>query len=70
MSCIEFPRKMRFCADLHFLKESVCLSSDGQEFHIVSSAKEHEQCPNVFVHSFGIHRILLSEEEREYVLGV
>ena len=33
-------------------------------------AKENERCPNVFVRSIGIHKILLSEEERKFLLGV
>ena len=37
---------------------------------MVVAAKENERCPNVFVHSLGVHRILLSEEERKFLLGV
>ena len=33
-------------------------------------AKENERCPNVFVHSLGIHRIPLSEEGRKFILSV
>ena len=62
--------KMRFSVDLHLLIESVCLSSEGKEFHIVGAAKENERCPNVFVRSLGIHKILLSEEECKFLLGV
>ena len=58
-----------FSANLNFWIESVCLSSEGKEFHIAGAAKENERCPNVFVHSLGIH-ILLSEEERKFLLGV
>ena len=47
--------------------ESVCLSSEGKEFHIVEAAKEDERCPNVFACSLGIHKILLSEEERIFI---
>ena len=36
----------------------------------MGAAKENERCPNVFVRSFGIHRILLSEDERKFLLGV
>ena len=36
----------------------------------MGAAKENERCPNVFVRSVGIHRILLSEEERKFLLGV
>ena len=50
--------------------ESVCLSSVGKEFHIVGAAKENERCLNVFVRSLGKHKILLSEEERKFLLGV
>ena len=50
--------------------ESVCLSFVGKDFHIVVAAKENERCPNVFVHSLGIHKILLSEEEHKFLLGL
>ena len=50
--------------------ESVCLGSEGNDFHMVETAKENEQCPNVFVRCLGIHIILLSEEERRFLLGV
>ena len=46
------------------------MSSEGKEFHIVGVAKENERCPNVFVRSLGINRILLPEEERKFHLGV
>ena len=36
----------------------------------MGAAKENERCPNVFVHSLGIHKILLSEEERKCLLDV
>ena len=36
----------------------------------MGAAKENERCPNVFVRSLGIHKILLSEEERKFLLGV
>ena len=36
----------------------------------MGAAKENERCPNVFVHSLGIHRILLSVEECIFLLGV
>ena len=64
---IEFPKKMSFCANFYFWIESVCLSSEGKEFHIVGAAKENERCPNVLVRSLGIHKILLSEEECKYL---
>ena len=50
--------------------ESVCLSSEGKEFHIVGAAEENERCPNVLVRSLWTHRILLPEEERKFPLGV
>ena len=50
--------------------ESVCMSSKGTKFHIVGAAKENERCPNVVVRSLGIDRILLSEEECKFLLGV
>ena len=50
--------------------ESVYLSSEGKEFHIVGAAKENERCPNVLVRSLGIYKNLLSEEERKFLLGV
>ena len=36
----------------------------------MGAAKENERCPNVFVRSLGIYKILLSEEERKFLLGV
>ena len=36
----------------------------------MGAAKENERCSNVFVRSLGIHKILLSEEERKFLLGV
>ena len=36
----------------------------------MQAAKENERCPNVFVHNFGIHRILLSEEDRKFPMSV
>ena len=59
-----------FSDDLNFWMKSVCLSSEGKEFPVVGAAKENERCPNVFVRSLWIHRILLSEEERGFLLGV
>ena len=50
--------------------ESVCLSSEGKEFHIVVADKENEECPNVFVRSFGIRTILLLDEELKFIYGV
>ena len=50
--------------------ESVCLSSEGKEFHIVGAARENERCPNVFVHGLGIYKILLSDVECKFLLGV
>ena len=51
--------------------ESVCQSSEGKEFKFfVWASKENERCPNVFVRSLGMHKILLSEEERKFLLGV
>ena len=50
--------------------ESICLSSEGKEFHIVGAATENERCPNVFVRTFGIDRIPLSKAERKLLLGV
>ena len=50
--------------------ESVCLRSEGKEFHIVGAAKENERCPNVFVRSLGLHKTQLSEEERKFLFGV
>ena len=46
------------------------MSSEGKEFHIVEAANENERCTNVFVRTLWIHRILLSEEERKFMLGV
>ena len=45
------------------------MSSEGKELYIVSAAKENERCPNVFFRSLWIHEILLSEEERKFLLG-
>ena len=36
----------------------------------MGAAKESERCLNVFVRSLGICKILLSEEERKFLLGV
>ena len=36
----------------------------------MGAAKENERCPNVFVRRLGMHSILLSEEERKFLLGV
>ena len=36
----------------------------------MGAEKENERCQNVFVRSLGIHKILLSEEERNFLLGV
>ena len=57
-------------ANLNFWIESVCLSSEDKEFHIVGAAKENERCPNVFFRSLGINKIILSEEEHKFLLGV
>ena len=61
---------MSFSANLNFWIESVCLSSEGKKFHIVGAAKENERCPNAFVRSLGIHKILISEEEHKFLIGV
>ena len=51
--------------------ESVCQSSEDKEFKIfVEATKDNERCPKVIVRSLGIHKILLSEEERKFLLGV
>ena len=52
---------MSISADINFWIESVCLSSESKEFHIVGAAKENESCKNVHVSSLGIHIIILSE---------
>ena len=57
-------------AELNVTTQSVYLSSEGKEFHIVGAAKENERCPNVFVRSLWMHKILMSEEERKFLLGV
>ena len=67
---MEFPNKMIFSADLNFRIESVCKSYEGEELHIVGSAKEDERCANVFVRNLWIHRILLSYENRKFPLGL
>ena len=36
----------------------------------MGAAKENERCQNVFVCSLEIHDILLSEEERKFLVGV
>ena len=36
----------------------------------MGAANKNERCPNVFVLSLGIHKILLSEEERKFLLGM
>ena len=36
----------------------------------MGATKENERCPNVFVRSVGIHKILLLEEERKFLSGV
>ena len=54
-SCIEFPKKMNFSVNLNFWIESLCLSSEGKEFHTVGAAKLNERCQNVLVRSLGIH---------------
>ena len=41
-----------------------------QKIPYCGAAKENERCPNVFVRSLRIHKILLSEEERKILLGV
>ena len=48
----------------------MCLSSEGKKFQVVGAEKENERCPNVFVRSLEIHEIILSEEERKFLLGV
>ena len=70
VSCMEFPKKIRFRVDIKFMVESVHLSSEGKEFHTVRAAKENERCQNVFIRILGIHKILLPEEERKFLLGV
>ena len=35
-----------------------------QRIPYCGAEKENERCPNVFVRSFGIHKILLSEVEQ------
>ena len=65
-----FLKRWVFSGDLNFYIKSVCLISEGKEFHIVGAAKENKQCPNVFVRSLGVHRNPLSEEERKFLLGV
>ena len=67
---MKFLKRRLFSADLILWIESVCLSSVGKEFHTVGAAKENERCPNVFVRNLWIHRILLSEEECKFLLGV
>ena len=41
-----------------------------QRIPYCGAAKENERCPNIFVRSLGIRIILLSEEERKFLLGV
>ena len=41
-----------------------------QRIPYCGAAKENERYPNVFVRSLWIHRILLSEEDRKFHLGV
>ena len=41
-----------------------------QRIPYCGAAKENERCPNVFVRSLGTHRILLTEEERKFLLVV
>ena len=36
----------------------------------MEAVKENERCPNVFVCSIGIHKILLSEEDHKSLFGV
>ena len=45
--------KRVFSADVHLWIESICLSFESKEFHIVGAAKELERSPNVFVRSLG-----------------
>ena len=40
-----------------------------QKIYIVGDAEKNERCPIVFVCNLWIHRILLSEEERKFILG-
>ena len=35
----------------------------------MGAEKENERCLNVFVRSLGIHKILLSEDERKFLLS-
>ena len=65
-----FLERLVCSAHLNLWIESVCLSSVGKEFHIVGAAKENELCPNVFVRSLWIYKIILSEEECKFLLGV
>ena len=46
-----FLQRCRFSAVLNLLIESVCMSNEDKEFHIVGAAKENERCPNVLVGS-------------------
>ena len=41
-----------------------------QRIQIMGAAKENDQSPNVFAHSLGIHRIVLSDEKCKFLLGV
>ena len=36
----------------------------------MGATKDNERCPNFLVRDLGIHTILLSEEERKFLLGV
>ena len=64
-----FIKRLVFSANLNFWIESEYLSSEGKKFHIVGAARENERCPNVFVRSLGIHKIILTEEERKFFVG-
>ena len=54
-----------------FLVDKICMSEFCRHgIPYCGAAKENERCPNVFVLSLGIHKILLSKEERKFLLGV
>ena len=62
-----FLRRRVFSADLNFWIESVCLSSEGTEFHIVGAEKENERCPNVFVRSFGYIEFYCQKKSVDFI---
>ena len=41
-----------------------------QRIPYCGSAMENERCPNVLIRSLGMHEIILSEEEHNFLLGV